>query len=132
MSRNKTAGKVLSALILMFTHLSVAVAAQGAGYMQPHHGMPPQPHAPSWGAPSGQPVKLGIAFQRLSQQELDRRSLEYGLLIKRVMPGSVALCLRWCRMSNGGVKWPCPWMQRALRTNGSLQTRHEFRVFHCF
>ena len=88
MSRNKTAWKVLS--VLLFTHFSVTAAAEGAGSMSQHHSMPPHPHAQTRGPSSEQRLKLGIAFRTLSQQDLDSRSLEYGLLIERVKPGSVA------------------------------------------
>ena len=88
MKRHQTGWKILTALL--FTHLSVSAAAQGAGYSHPYHGTPPQPHGQSWGAASEQRVKLGIAFKTLSPQDLDQRALEYGLLVKRVMPGSVA------------------------------------------
>ena len=88
MSRNTTAGTVLCALLL--TQFSVTASAEGTGYKNPHHGMPSHPHTQIRGPAAGQRLKLGIAFQPLKQQDLDRRSLEYGLLIERVKPGSVA------------------------------------------
>ena len=76
--------------------IAAAVGTTSAGHGPMHgmygkdpYGMMHPPHAYADPGQRGKP-RFGVAISALSQPELDRLSLEYGVRIATVAPGSVA------------------------------------------